>query len=179
MLATLTSVRVSCWSPMAASRASQANALARTLILNPGITRIIKTFFWASVYINVSAGIWHYIGQSGEDETNNWIVHAGYDDVDSEGRYIIALYWVVTTFTSAGYGDIIPQNDGEYAFAMFIMVTGIVGCGVIVADILNIVSSMARNNEAQKERIEQMNQLIKYVDAVCDPDSKAVSSVES
>jgi len=30
-------------------------------------------------------------------------------------RYTLAMYWSITTLTSIGYGDIVPQNETEYA----------------------------------------------------------------
>ena len=40
------------------------------------------------------------------------------------GQYVAGVYWAFTTMTTVGYGDILPQNDIERAFAILIMFTG-------------------------------------------------------
>jgi len=38
--------------------------------------------------------------------------------------YVVALYWSLVTFTTLGYGDIVPQNLIEMGFAIFIVFLG-------------------------------------------------------
>ena len=41
-----------------------------------------------------------------------------------EKQYLVSLYFIITTSTTVGYGDISANNDVEMFFAMVFMVTG-------------------------------------------------------
>lgn len=46
--------------------------------------------------------------------------------------YISALFYVVTTYGTVGYGDIISTNVGEMVFTMFLSVFGVIQYGYSV-----------------------------------------------
>ena len=60
--------------------------------------------------------------------------------VDRFNDYIAAVYWVITTMTSTGYGDVPIDTIGEIVFATFVMIIGKVVFGLILA---NIAATMA------------------------------------
>jgi hypothetical protein len=39
--------------------------------------------------------------------------------------YITGIYWVFTTFTSVGYGDVKGHTDNEHMFQMLVEIIGI------------------------------------------------------
>lgn len=49
--------------------------------------------------------------------------------------YWDALYWVVTTFTTVGYGDITPNDSTETLFALFVGVIGALFAAAVVANV--------------------------------------------
>ena len=40
-------------------------------------------------------------------------------DAPLNERYTVALYYVVTTITTVGYGDVVPGTQAERVFALF------------------------------------------------------------
>ena len=48
----------------------------------------------------------------------------GIQDLDYRSCYISSIYWVTTTFTSVGYGDIKGDTTDEVLFQMFVEIIG-------------------------------------------------------
>jgi len=74
--------------------------------------------------------------------SSNWHAELGEgNDVDTNmTKYIVTLYWVFTTMTTVGYGDITPSNDLERAYAVVVMIFGATVFGYIIGSIAELSS---------------------------------------
>lgn len=58
-------------------------------------------------------------------------------------RYVSSLYYVTTTATTVGYGDITPKNRHEKLFNVFLEFIGICTFSLITGRILGLKSSIS------------------------------------
>ena len=61
------------------------------------------------------------------DEKDGWIFNNNQDEIqqlDYKSLYITGIYWVYTTFSSVGYGDVKGSTTDEYLFQMLVEITG-------------------------------------------------------
>lgn len=56
--------------------------------------------------------------------------------------YFISLYWLVTTITTVGYGDITPLTMQGKIIALFIMVLGVVSLSLIISQVTSRIVSV-------------------------------------
>eukprot|EP00441_Pelagodinium_beii_P037253 CAMPEP_0197645090 /NCGR_PEP_ID=MMETSP1338-20131121/17851_1 /TAXON_ID=43686 ORGANISM="Pelagodinium beii, Strain RCC1491" /NCGR_SAMPLE_ID=MMETSP1338 /ASSEMBLY_ACC=CAM_ASM_000754 /LENGTH=1465 /DNA_ID=CAMNT_0043218587 /DNA_START=123 /DNA_END=4516 /DNA_ORIENTATION=+ len=85
------------------------------------------------------------IGCEGGQEATSWLALCGSGmDVD-EQKYVAALYWVFTTMTTVGYGDIFPMNNLERAFAVCVMIFGATVFGYIVGSVAEMATNGRRD----------------------------------
>ena len=56
----------------------------------------------------------------------------GIQDLDYRSCYISSIYWVTTTFTSVGYGDIKGNTDYELIFQILVEMIGIAFYGYMI-----------------------------------------------
>eukprot|EP00930_Biecheleria_cincta_P043155 TRINITY_DN2966_c0_g3_i1.p1 TRINITY_DN2966_c0_g3~~TRINITY_DN2966_c0_g3_i1.p1 ORF type:complete len:1469 (-),score=229.68 TRINITY_DN2966_c0_g3_i1:41-4447(-) len=67
------------------------------------------------------------------------------DVVTEMQKYAASLYWVFTTMTTVGYGDITPTNNVERAVAVFVMIFGAAVFGYIVGSVAEMASNTQHN----------------------------------
>ena len=62
------------------------------------------------------------------DSENNWVktkVPDTYEEIRNSELYLLSFYFVATTVTTVGYGDISPVNSDERVFAIFMLFIGV------------------------------------------------------
>ena len=125
--------------------------------LNPTIVRIIRLLISVTVYAHWIACIWLYISVfelHTATPKDTWAVRYEISEQDTFAQYVRSLYWVITTMTTVGYGDITPNNTIETIFTMVVMILGV----SIYAYIIGNIASMIANLDAYNKRFQ--NQLL-------------------
>ena len=84
-----------------------------------------------------------------------WIFlrNEGDSDKTTFGIYVKALYFIITTMTTVGYGDVIPQGTEEMVFVSFVMVAGAGSYGTALGALSRMLTSTdALTIEASEKR---------------------------
>lgn len=80
------------------------------------------------------ACIWLYLGESID---GSWLQSYKHDNAST--KYITSIYWVVTTLTTVGYGDITGSTSEEYVFTMVVEFIGILFFSIMMGSINKIL----------------------------------------
>eukprot|EP00798_Chlamydomonas_sp_ICE-L_P030863 gene30863-35907_t len=103
-----------------------------------------------AVVINLEACIMILIA-SFEGNENSWMTTLGWTDLVTEStprQWYGAVYWVITTSTTTGYGDILPVSYVEMVFANLYMILGMIVFGLLVGTVGNMLTRA--NDKANK-----------------------------
>lgn len=79
-------------------------------------------------------------------EKTNWIKAGGYENLPTSKVYLISTYYIVTTATTVGYGDISATNDVEMFFAMVFMIIGQLALAYGISQLSSIIATFDDQN---------------------------------
>lgn len=86
-----------------------------------------------------------------------WLwIHGFESNISNVDNYIRAFYWVVTTLTSVGYGDIVPVGNLEMLFTVFLQ---LIGVGILALLVGVVVGIFTKRNPAEQRFVENMEKL--------------------
>ena len=70
-----------------------------------------------------------------------------------------SIYFLITTVTSVGYGDITGNSVTEYVFQIFLLIIGIIAYSWLVSSISNYVKENNQQNEIYNQKLAILNEI--------------------
>ncbi|CAG9335933.1 unnamed protein product [Blepharisma stoltei] len=136
--------------------------MSNLLKIDAGLERFLWLIITFIINIHLLACCWAFIGRFMLYETDkNWIMQGDYQDLSNFDLYICAVYWSVTTLTTAGYGDIHAWNKYERIISIGVMICGIFIYSFFVSSLTNIVISKDDINCKLERKRDIINSLAK------------------
>ncbi|GAB5368695.1 hypothetical protein AAMO2058_001341700 [Amorphochlora amoebiformis] len=74
-------------------------------------------------------------------------------------RYLLCLYWAITTMSTIGFGDITPKNEAEIIYTLFAMLFGTVA---FAHGLTNMCSILFHHNKYQVDHEASMDELFDF-----------------
>ena len=107
------------------------------------VQSIFSQFIILFTIMHMIACGWIKVGEDPEHGT--WLTNPNFavsrENTDRGTVYITSLYWVVTTLTTVGYGDIFGQTVVEYIYTMFVEFIGILVFSIIMSTVNSFLSA--------------------------------------
>lgn len=127
--------------------ALQRHWRARTS-LNPAVLRLSFLVLWIAVLSHWIACGWIAL----DGELN------GYPELPP---YQQALYWTITTLTTVGYGDLVPEGSPQVWYTMVVMALGAAIYGFAIGNVANLLANVDLLRSQHLGRIETMNSFLR------------------
>lgn len=95
--------------------------------------------------------------------TCGWLhIHGLESDLTNVDNYVQSLYWVITTLTSVGYGDIVPHGNVEMLFTILLQILGVAVLALFVGAVVGIFTKKNPAEQRFGENMEKLRALIHY-----------------
>ena len=89
----------------------------------------------------------------------NWIIYKNLDTSNFMKIYLSSIYFLITTVTSVGYGDITGNSITEYIFQIFLLIIGIIAYSWLISSISNYVKEKNQQNEVFNQKLAILNEI--------------------
>ena len=89
----------------------------------------------------------------------NWIILHNLNFSSFPTIYLTSIYFLLTTVTSVGYGDIIGNTFTEFCFQIVILLVGIIAYSWLISSISNYVKEKNQQNEIFSQKISMLNEI--------------------
>ena len=83
----------------------------------------------------------------GKNDYPNWIIYFNIKEYNFSKLYFLGIYYIITTVTTVGYGDLYCYTTKEKILAILIEIVGIVAYSYILTSISNYVKSKSDSEE--------------------------------
>jgi len=142
----------------------QLDTIASKLLLNSfnfnkqkasEVVDLIRLFLFVFLITHIIACLWITVGRANDD---GWVIKSDRNSDDYAGELLIeSYYFIVTTITTVGYGDVKGGNSNEYVFSMFIEFGGLAFYSMLMGTITMMFSGDQSFEALINERMRELD----------------------
>lgn len=79
--------------------------------------------------------------------------------MDKTEKYLTSFYFIITTFSTVGYGDMSANNTPEKIFCILVMCLGVTAFAAGTSTLTNLLQSFDQDNSELNQKLEKLNQI--------------------
>ena len=122
------------------SKNTVVSQFTQKMRINSGMERLMFFFVFFIFFFHISSCMFIFIGTLDTD-SNSWMRDPYYSYMDSGNLFIMSLYFIVTTTSTVGYGDLSASTTIERIFCILIMLAGVTSFTFISGALSSILSN--------------------------------------
>ena len=100
-------------------------ALHDCLQINSRLWKLVKFLLSVLLCVHIFGCLWYFTARIVDFDVTCWVVRTGSLDSSDLHKYLLAIYWAISTAATVGYGDIVPYTSMEVLLAVSWMVVGV------------------------------------------------------
>jgi CRP-like cAMP-binding protein len=155
--------------------------------IDPNVIALGKIMSFVIVFCHFLACIWWLVKRDDPD-IKQWYdqLNVAYPSAPVMEQYVSSLYFIITTLTTVGYGDIHGTTDNERVFLVCVMFGGTLIFATIISSASQIVANLGASSNRHNAQLKtvftfckkwnvpghQSNLVIDYCDAVATVDDE-------
>ena len=89
----------------------------------------------------------------------SWIILKNLNFSHFSTIYLTSIYFLMTTVTSVGYGDIIGNSFTEFCFQIIILLVGIIAYSWLISSLSNYVKENSKQSEMFSKKLSLLNEI--------------------
>jgi len=89
--------------------------------------------------LHIVACLWVFFISFGEHDSHGSFITDDYRSMDVYNKYIHSLYFMITTLSTVGYGDISAKNPTEKVVCIIAMIMGVASFAYVTSTMTDLV----------------------------------------
>ena len=126
--------------------------------INTGMERLYFFLIFFLFFFHISTCMWIFLASLDDDELT-WINDTKYSNMTKLELYIMSGYFVFTTISTVGYGDLHASTTLERFFCIMIMLAGATSFTFISGALSSLLSSYDSSHANLQEKLLYLNKL--------------------
>lgn len=131
--------------------------------LNLGQTgeRITLFILFVLLFTHVTSCLWYFSAKYEGLSPETWVVRIGMQDSEIKEIYMASFYYILTTITTVGYGDITGHTFTERLICVFLFVFGVLLFSFAIGSLSSVLATMDTRRIMLEEKIKIIDMLKK------------------
>jgi hypothetical protein len=123
------------------------------IMLSEGMNRILVYLVGFFLTCHIVGCLWVLCAQI-DTEGDTWMA-----DYPEDQLYLTSYYFVVTTITTVGYGDISGSTNTEKIFCILIMVVGVISFSFASGSLASVMQNRDSKNEVLNKKMKGLRKI--------------------
>lgn len=119
---------------------------------------IAPIYIFGLIISHIFACVWHYNSAKSFD-SRTWLLRHGYYSESTHDRFWASLYFVYSTVTTTGYGDILPDTNLEFLQTLIFMFCGVIFYSFVYSSIVSKFTDSAERNDKYHDKLSMLKEL--------------------
>ena len=132
---------------------------SNSMMLSSGVERIVFIMIFAVFFLHIASCMFVFVSEFDSEEDSSWRYTDPYVYFERFELYIMSLYYVVTTMSTVGYGDLSGGTMLERCFCILLMLTGVISFNLISGALGALITNYDSSQAALQEKILFLNNL--------------------
>ena len=132
---------------------------SNSMQLSSGVERIVFIAIFGVFFFHISSCMFVFLAEFDSDIGNSWRYSDPYEFYEAFDLYITSIYFVVTTMSTVGYGDISGGTTLERVYCIILMLTGVLSFNLISGALGALITNYDSSQAAFQEKILFLNNL--------------------
>lgn len=123
------------------------SSIDKILIVQKDLAKFFKFLFTLTIALHISSCLFYLAAKIEGFSNETWVIRYDVLDLDADQKYLMALYWAITTLCTIGYGDIVPYTTLEKVIGVIWILAGVFTLSYSIGYLNSILASSQKAND--------------------------------
>lgn len=139
---------------LAKTKTKVKKELARISNNNVETERLVTYVLIFFVLCHNLSCLWYLLAKLQDFHETTWVARYDYLDSTSTEQYIASLYFIITTITTVGYGDITSKTAVEQLFCICLMLLGVIAYSMAISSFMSAITASNERNKRLRWKLD-------------------------